>query len=38
MVLAQGKVEEFATPAELLADQLGIFYSFAKAANLVAQL
>ncbi|OQV14983.1 Multidrug resistance-associated protein 1 [Hypsibius exemplaris] len=36
MVLDQGKVKEFATPAELLADKHGIFYGLAKTANLVA--
>ena len=36
MVLDYGKVKEFSTPTELLADKQGIFYGLAKAANLVA--
>ncbi|OQV12310.1 Multidrug resistance-associated protein 1 [Hypsibius exemplaris] len=36
MVLDYGRVKEFATPADLLADKQGVFYGLAKAANLVA--
>ncbi|OQV17378.1 Canalicular multispecific organic anion transporter 2 [Hypsibius exemplaris] len=35
MVLDQGKVKEFATPEKLLSDESGVFYSLAKAANVL---
>lgn len=35
MVLDSGELTEFASPAELLADQYSAFYSLAKQANLV---
>lgn len=34
MVLDQGRVEEFASPEQLLANPKSIFYSLAKSANL----